>query len=68
MVSTTLVGRRTRTPGSLEAGMKLQATAAELHKRFKHRWWPKGVYRFKTHAEADEWMTKMLARSSLPKT
>ena len=24
---------------------------------------PKGVYRFKTHEEADEWMTRMLARS-----
>ncbi|MSU59528.1 MAG: hypothetical protein EXS35_15385 [Pedosphaera sp.] len=62
------VGKRTQTPDSLEAGMKWQETAVELHKSFKHRWWPKGVYRFKTHEEADEWMTKMLARSNLPKT
>ena len=62
------VGRRTQAPDSLKAGMQLQATAAELHKTFKHRWMPKGVYRFKTHEEADAWMTKMLARSSLPKT
>jgi len=62
------VGRRTGTPDSVEAGMQLQETAAELHKSLKHRWFPKGVYRFKTHEEADEWMTKMLARSSLPKT
>jgi len=62
------VGKRTKTPDSLDTGMQLQNTAVELHKSFKHRWWPKGVYRFKTHEEADEWMTKMLARSSLPKT
>ncbi len=48
--------------------MQLQKTAAQLHQTFKHRWMPKGVYRFKTHEEADEWMTKMLARSGLPKT
>lgn len=24
---------------------------------------PKGVHRFKTHEEADEWMTKMIART-----
>lgn len=62
------VGRRTKTPDSLRAGMQLQETAAQLHKAFKHRWAPKGVYRFKTHEEADEWMIKMLARSGLTKT
>jgi hypothetical protein len=61
------VGRRTHPPNSLRAGMQLQATAAQLHQAFKHRWMPKGVYRFKTHEEADAWMTKMLARSSLRK-
>ena len=62
------VGRRTQTPDSWQAGMQLQALGAELHKSFGHRWMPKGVYRFKTHEEADAWMTKMLARSGLPKT
>jgi hypothetical protein len=62
------VGRRTDTPDGLRAGMQLQATAAQLHEAFQHRWCPKGVYRFKTHEEADVWMTKMLARSGLPKT
>jgi hypothetical protein len=62
------VGRRTGTPDSLRAGMQLQETAAQLHRAFKHRWMPKGVYRFKTHEEADAWMTKMLAQSGLPKT
>ena len=62
------VGRRTKTPDALHTGMQLQETAAKLHKSFKHRWMPKGVYRFKTNEEADAWKTKMLARSSLPKT
>ncbi|MCX6927084.1 MAG: hypothetical protein NT154_28340 [Verrucomicrobia bacterium] len=62
------VGRRMGVPDSLRAGMQLQATAAQLHKSLKHRWMPKGVYRFHTHKEADAWMTKMLAQSGLPKT
>lgn len=62
------VGRRTKTPDGLRAGMQLQQTAAQLHKAFNHRWMPKGVYRFKTHEEADAWMTQMLARSGLTKT
>jgi hypothetical protein len=62
------VGKRTKSPDSFTAGMQLQETAGQLHKTFKHRWFPKGVYRFKTHEEADEWMTRMLARSNLPTT
>jgi len=27
---------------------------------------PKGVYRFKTHEEANEWMNKMMARAKTP--
>lgn len=57
------VGRRGKIRDSLKTGMELQSLGAELHKNFKHRWAAKGVYRFKTHEEADEWMTKMLARS-----
>lgn len=48
--------------------MQLQSLGAELHKAFKHRWCPKGVYRFKTHEEADEWMNRMLARSGMSET
>ena len=62
------VGRRTQTPDSLTAGMQLQETAVQLHRSFKHRWCPKGVYRFKTHEEADAWMTKMLARAGISQT
>ena len=63
-----VVGRRTRTPDAFASGMKLQSLAVELHRSLKQRWAPKGVYRFKTHEEADEWMNRMLARSQLPKT
>jgi hypothetical protein len=62
-----IVGRRTQTPNAFETGMKLQSLALEFHKSFKNRWAPKGVYRFKTHEEADAWMTKMLARSQIQK-
>ena len=62
------VGRRIAPTDSLKAGMQLQAAAVELHKALRHRWAPKGVYRFKTHEEADEWMIQMLARSGPPET
>jgi hypothetical protein len=51
-----IVGRRIRTPDAFQAGMKLQTLAVELHRSLKHRWAPKGVYRFKTHREVEEWM------------
>jgi hypothetical protein len=59
------VGRRTRTPDSLKNGMQLQAAGVEFHRAFNHRWMAKGIYRFKTHEEADQWMMKMLAKSDL---
>jgi hypothetical protein len=62
------VGKRTKTPDGFRAGMKLQETTLQLHRAFKHRWAAKGVYRFKTHEEADAWMTKMLARSGMSET
>ena len=63
-----VVGRRTGTPEAFASGMKLQSLAVELHRSLKQRWAPKGVYRFKTHEEADEWMNRMLARSQIPRT
>ena len=60
-----IVGRRTKTPDSFKMGMGLQSLGVELHKSFKHRWCRKGVFRFKTHEEADQWMTQMLARSGM---
>lgn len=62
-----IVGRRTRTPDALQSGMQLQSLAVELHRSLGHRWARKGVYRFRTHEEADQWMNRMLARSQIPK-
>jgi hypothetical protein len=59
------VGKRTRRPDGLQTGMALQALGAKLHQSFNHHWCPKGVYRFKTHEEADAWKMKMLARSGM---
>jgi hypothetical protein len=58
-----VVGRRTQTPDPFKSGMQLQSLAVELHRSLRRRWAAKGVYRFKTHEEADEWMNRMLARS-----
>jgi len=58
-----VVGLRTRTPDPFKSGMQLQTLAVQLHRSLRQRWAPKGVYRFKTHEEADEWMNRMLARS-----
>ena len=63
-----VVGKRTAPADAFRTGMELQALAVELHRSFKHRWAPKGVYRFKTHEEADEWMWRMLAQSQTPKS
>ena len=63
-----IVGRRTGPKGSFASGMQLQKLATEMHRAFRHRWAPKGVYRFKTHEEADEWMNRMLAQSQIQET
>ena len=63
-----VVGRRTPMPDALKTGMQLQSLATELHQSFKHRWKANGVFRFKTHEEADEWMITMLAQSQIPQS
>lgn len=62
------VGRRTQTPDGLKAGMRMQAAGLEFHKAFKQSWPAKGVHRFKTHEEADQWMIKMLVQGGMSKT
>jgi hypothetical protein len=61
------VGRRTMPSDSFAAAMQLQETALQLHKRLNNHWASRGVYRFKTHEEADEWMMRMLANSQASK-
>jgi len=64
-----VVGKRTKAPvDPFKTGMDLQTLSASLHRSLKHRWAAKGVYRFASHEEADEWMWRMLAQSQIPKT
>lgn len=55
-----VVGRRKDPAPTLENVRALQRLLHEL--RGKHPFLPKGVYRFKSHQEADEWQMKMLTR------
>jgi len=58
-----VVGRRTPPADPFRAAMELQAVAVALHQSLGHRWARKGVYRFSTHQEANEWNLRMLAGS-----
>jgi len=57
-----VVGKRRtiKNPLSLEGNRKKDARA--WHKAMPGLFIPKGVYRFKTHEEADEWEWKMMMR------
>lgn len=58
--ATRTVGRRGEpkpTPENIDA---LQRLLPEM--RGKRRYLPRGVYRFKTHEEADAWQAEMLTR------
>ena len=59
-----IVGKRRAITDAFKAGMALQEMANTLQKSFGHALMPKGVFRFHTHEEADEWMMKMLVRHS----
>jgi hypothetical protein len=59
-VSDRIVGKRR----GMARGTGLQETVNDLRRSFGHGFVPKGVYRFRTHEEADEWMLKMLVRHS----
>lgn len=56
------VGRRQLPADCFETGMRLQEAMGEYLQAFGHLPLPRGVFRFQTHEEADEWMLKMLAR------
>lgn len=63
-----VVGKRTKTPDALSLANSNKADAVAWQKALGGMHVRPGVYRFKTHEEADEWMTKMQARSAAPKT
>jgi hypothetical protein len=56
------VGRRTKTPDPLSLRTSRKADAIAWRKAFGGVRIPRGVHRFKTHEEADQWLWKMIAR------
>lgn len=62
------VGHRSFPSDSFEAGMRMQDSIIEFHNAFNNQWAPRGVYRFKTHEEANEWMMRMLAASQIKRS
>ncbi len=56
------VGRRTKTPDGLSLAGSTKANSIAWQKAFGGLRIPRGVYRFKTHEEADAWLWRMMAR------
>jgi hypothetical protein len=56
------VGRRVAPRDAFRFGMGMQKAAIELERAMRRSLCPKGVFRFRTHEEADKWMVTMLAR------
>jgi hypothetical protein len=57
-----IVGKRTKTPDALSIQNSNIADAVAWQKAFGGLRVPRGVYRFKTHEEADEWLWRMMSR------
>jgi hypothetical protein len=55
-----VVGRRTKMVDGLSLVGSTKADAIAWRKAFGGVRVPRGVYRFKTHEEADEWLWKMI--------
>lgn len=55
-----VVGTRTLPRDMFRYGMDLQNTGAQLSKRFGGLKHPRGVFKFRSHEEADAWMMKYL--------
>ena len=56
------VGRRGKTPDGLLTATSNKADSIARRKAFGGVRIPRGVHRFKTHEEADEWFWRMIAR------
>jgi hypothetical protein len=57
-----VVGRRTRTADPLSVASSRRADAMAWRDVFGGIRVPRGVYRFATHQEADEWLWKAISR------
>ena len=56
------VGKRTKTPDGLSTATSSKADSIAWRKAFGGVRVPRGVHRFKTHEEADQWLWRMIAR------
>ena len=56
------VGRRTGTPDALSTATSNKADSIAWRKALGGIRVPRGVYRFRTHEEADQWLWRMIAR------
>ena len=56
------VGRRTKTPDALSTATSNKADSIAWRKALGGVRVPRGVHRFKTHEEADQWLWRMIAR------
>jgi hypothetical protein len=56
------VGRRTKTPDALSVVHSNKRDAIAWRDALGGPRIPRGVYRFKTHEEADEWLWRIIAR------
>jgi hypothetical protein len=54
------VGRRRPPVDALAAGFAMQETLNEFLKSSGHRLAPRGVFRFRSHEEANAWTMKMM--------
>ena len=54
------VGRRRAPIDSLQAADRIQSFINEHFQEVGHRLPPKGVFRFNSHEEADQWMRKSI--------
>lgn len=57
-----VVGRRRQSPSPFGAAAMNPQPSQQWRKAFGGIPIPKGVYRFRTHQEADEWLWKMITR------
>jgi hypothetical protein len=56
------VGKRRPPRDFAKAAVELQNASVGFHRAFKNPFLPKGVYRFRSHEEAEAWQWKMLIR------
>lgn len=57
-----IVGKRTKAPDGLSTVTSYRAESVAWSKSFGGVRVPRGVYRFRTHEESDEWLWRMIAR------